>query len=199
MQRRSVLAGLAWLGLVPPPAATARPVQRTPVLLAPWGGPRGGVLPFGRYLPADLLPALQQAITLYRAELAAITHNPQPPSFENTVAALEDAGRAHSRVVSQYCVHTSTMNDAAMQQIERDTAPLLAAVNDKVTHDVALYERIQAVAAQRSSAGLSAEQQRLVWCYQRRHARQGAAPDAAAKARVQVIKLRPATRPPVPI
>ena len=154
MQRRNVLAGLAWLGLVPPSAATAQPAQRTPVRLAPCGAPHGGLGPFDRDLPADLRPALQQAITLYRAELAATsTHNPQPPSVENSVAALEDAGLAYSRLVSLHHVHASTMNGAAMQQIERDTAPLLAAVNDEVTQDVALYRCIQPMAAQRSGAG----------------------------------------------
>ena len=67
------------------------------------------------------------------------------------------------------------MSDAPMQQIKRDTGPLLAASDDEITHDVALFKRIQAVDAQRATAGLAPEQQRLIWYCQRRHARQGAA------------------------
>ncbi len=190
MQRRFFLGFFVWLGLAPRVRAAVLPPQPGQVLLAPWAGPHGGLPPFGRFQAADLAPALQQAITLYRAELAAITHNPQAPNFDNTVAALENAGRAYGRVLAMYYVHASTLNDAAMQQIERDSAPLLAAMDDEITHDAALFRRIQAVDAQRSSAGLSAEQQRLVWYYQRRHARNGAALDAASKARVAAINQR---------
>ena len=193
MHRRYFLAFFAWLGLAPRVRAAALQPQVGNVLLAPWAGPHGGLPPFGQFQATDLAPALQQAITLYRAELATISRNPRPATFDNTVAALENAGRTYGRVVAMYYVHSSTMNDAAMQQIERDTAPLLAAMDDEITHDAALFKRIQAVHAQGTSAGLSAEQQRLAWYHQRRHARQGAALDGASKARVQAINQRLAT------
>ncbi len=201
MHRRTLVGLLAGLGLAPPmraaavaPPAPPPPAQpRGSALLAPWAGPHGGLPPFGQFAPADLAPALQQAITLYRAEVAAIARNPHAPTFSNTVAALEDAGRAYGRVLSMYYVYASTMSDAPMQQIERDTAPLLAAMDDEITHDAALFKRLQAVAAQRASAGLTPEQQRLAWVYQRRHARQGAALAAPTKTRVEAINQRLAT------
>ena len=196
MQRRHFVGFLTWLGLAAPLRAAAPPPQaRSPVnaLLAPWAGPQGGLPPFGQFEPADLAPALQQAITLLRADVAAIVRNPHAPTFSNTVAALEDAGRAYGRVLSMYYVYATTMSDAPMQQIERDTAPLLAAIDDEITHDAALFKRLQAVDAVRANTGLTPEQQRLVWFYQRRHARQGAALAPATKARVEAINQRLAT------
>ena len=192
MRRRNFLGSVGSLGLASAVGATP-PAQPGGVLLAPWGGPHGGVPPFGRFRPRDLAPALQQAMALCRAEIAAIAANPAPPTFDNTLVALEEAGRTYDRVMAMYRVYASTMNDAPMQQIERDTAPLLAAFRDEIVHDAALFARIKAVYEHRADGGLTGEQQRLAWYYHQQHARHGAALDAAQKSRAQAINQRLAT------
>ena len=62
-------------------------------LLAPWPGPYGGVPPFDRFRPADLRPALEQAMAEGLREIDRIADDPAPPSFRNTIEALEGAGR----------------------------------------------------------------------------------------------------------
>ena len=101
-------------------------------LLAPWSGPFGGVPPFDQAKVEDFKPALLAGIEADRVEIAAIADNPAPPDFENTIAALEDAGRALNRVSTVYGVYASTMSDKAMQAVEMEMAPVLAAFSDEV-------------------------------------------------------------------
>lgn len=192
MRRRALLGSAGSIGLIYLAGASAR-ASTEDALLAPWGGPHGGLPPFGRFTPAELQPALQKAMLLQRAEVAAITDNPAAPNFANTIAALEDSGRVYGRVNAMYSVCTSTMNDKPMQLIQSDTEPMLAAFSDELSHDAKLFARIQAVYDQRNSAGLTPEQQRLVEVRWRAHVREGAALDGAGKARAEAINQRLAT------
>jgi peptidyl-dipeptidase Dcp len=162
-------------------------------LLAPWTGAHGGFPPYDQVTTAALKPALLQGMDLQRAELAAIAHATDAPTFANTIAALEDAGRPFSRVARLFGVLTSTMNDAPMQALETELAPLLAAFGDEITQNAALFARIKAVYDGRADAQLTPEQLRLVETLYRAFARQGAALDAPAKARLKEINGRLAT------
>ena len=162
-------------------------------LLAPWSGPYGGVPPFDRAKVEDFKPALLAAIEENRAEIADIAHNAAPPTFENTIAALEDAGRALHRASTVYGVFTSTLSDAAMQAVEMEMAPVLAAFADEVVHNAALFERIRVIYEQREKSELTAEQKRLSWVVYRNFARNGAALDREGKARLAIINQRLAT------
>ncbi|MDQ3369881.1 MAG: hypothetical protein M3680_31065 [Myxococcota bacterium] len=82
-----------------------------PALIAPWSGPHGGVPPFARVEVADFKPAVLAAMDQLRAELRAIASAAAPPTFDNTIAAYEDAGRAYTRVLTIYGTYTATMSD----------------------------------------------------------------------------------------
>jgi len=163
------------------------------ILLAPWTGPYGGVPPFDKAKVDDFKPALLAGIEANRAEIAAIANNSEPPDFANTIAALEDSGRALHRVGVVFGVFASTLNDKAMQAVEMEMAPVLAAFADEVIHNAALFERVQAVYEARETSGLTLEQQRLVWVVYRNFARHGAALNDADKARLAAINQRLAT------
>jgi peptidyl-dipeptidase Dcp len=156
-------------------------------LLAPWTGPHGGFPRFDKFKPANVKPALMKAMDLHRAEISAIATAKQPATFENTIAALEDSGRPLGRVASVFNVYRSTMNDKAMQQIEQDMAPILAAFQDEITQNAQLFARIKAVHDDRHAAKLLPEQLRLVEVVYRNFARQGAALGATGKARLKEI------------
>ncbi|HEX3762170.1 MAG TPA: M3 family metallopeptidase [Kofleriaceae bacterium] len=162
-------------------------------LLAPWTGPHGGFPRFDRVRVADFKPSLLAAMDLHRAEIAAIAGSPEPPAFDNTIAALERAGRPFGRAVAVFGVYTSTMADAEVRQIEQDMAPVFAAFADEVVQNAPLFARIQAVHAGRHAAGLTAEQLRLVEVLYRSFERQGAALAAADKARLAEINGQLAT------
>lgn len=160
------------------------------LLLAPWSGPYGGVPPFDSVKVEDFKPALLEGIERNRAEIAAIATHPAPPTFDNTIAALEDAGRALGRASTVYGVYSSTMNDKAMQGVETEMAPVLAAFSDEVIHDAALFARVKTVYDARETSGLTPEQQRLVWVVTRNFVRHGAALASEDKARLAAINQR---------
>ncbi|HSK02687.1 MAG TPA: M3 family metallopeptidase [Kofleriaceae bacterium] len=162
----------------------------TEPLLAPYAGPHGGVPAFDEIKPADFKPSILKAMDLQRKEIAAITQVQAPPTFDNTIAALEDSGRALVRATTLLGVYTTAMNDGAMQAIETELAPILAAYADEVVQNAALFARIEAVHDARAGSQLSPEQQRLVEVVYRNFARRGAALGAKEKARLGQINTK---------
>jgi peptidyl-dipeptidase Dcp len=156
-------------------------------LLAPWTGPHGGFPRFDKLKVANFKPSLLKAMDLSRADIAAIAGAKEPATFENTIAAMEDAGRPLNRASSVFGVYRSTMNDKTMQALETEMAPLYAAFQDEITQNEALFARIKAVYDGRASAKLTPEQLRLVEVIYRNFARQGAALSAKDKVRMKEI------------
>jgi peptidyl-dipeptidase Dcp len=159
-------------------------------LLAPWTGPHGGAPPFDQVRVETFKPALLEAMARNRAELAAIAADPDPPTFANTIEAMERGGRALGRVGALFGVWTSTLNDKPMQAVEQEMSPILAAFQDEVIQNAALFARVKAVYDARQSAGLTGEQQRLTRAVYRQFARQGAALDEGRKTRMAAINQR---------
>ncbi len=159
-------------------------------VLAPWVGPHGGGPAFDQVKVEHFAPALEEAMVRYRAEIAAIAENPAPPSFANTLEAMERSGRDYRQATSLMGTFTSTMNTPAMQAVQREAAPKLAAFRDEIMHNRPLFERIRAVYEARETSGLSAEQQRLTDVIWRRFTRQGAALPDAEKHRLAEINQR---------
>ena len=178
---RHVLPLLMTTALITTAAAADNP------LLRPWSGSFGGVPPFDQASPALLAPALEQGMALHLQELQAIADNPAPATFENTIAAMERSGRALDRAATVYYIYGSTLSDDAVQQVERDIEPKLAAFRDRITQNEKLFGRIATVYASRESSGLTPEQQRLTWLVHNNFVRAGAKLDASAKQRLGAI------------
>lgn len=162
-------------------------------LLIPWAGPFGGLPPLDRVTPAALEEAAHAAIDQKRAEVRAIADNPAPPDFENTMAALEDSGRALARVMCLYMVHRNSASVGEMPAVAQRLAPLMSALDDEIAHDDRLHARIETVWEGRGAAGLDAQQRRLVEVVRQRMARRGAGLAAPAKARLAEINAGLAT------
>ncbi|HLA10193.1 MAG TPA: M3 family metallopeptidase [Pyrinomonadaceae bacterium] len=156
-------------------------------LLAKWEGPYGGVPPFDKVKVELFKPALEAALAERLAEIEKIAANPEAPNFENTIAALERAGRTFERVTAVYGVWGGTMASAEFQAVQREMAPRLAAASDQITQNEALFNRIKAVYNSPEKAKFSPEQQRLSWLYNTNFVRAGAQLDAKAKARLSTI------------
>ena len=114
-------------------------------LLAPWSGPYGGVPPFDKVKVEQFKPALEAAMAEQLAEIDTIANDPAPPSFENTLAALERSGRTLDRVSNMFGVYSSTMSTPDFQAVEQEMAPKLAAFSDQITQNEKLFKRIAAV------------------------------------------------------
>jgi peptidyl-dipeptidase Dcp len=156
-------------------------------VLAPWGDLRGGVPPFDKVKTEHFIPALETAMAEKRADVAAIENDPAPPTFANTLEALEASGERLTRASRIYNVFTSTMNTKEMREVESWASPKMAALRDEITQNGALFARIKAVYEGRAAAGLNAEQLRLVEQVYDRFVRQGAALSAEDKAALAAI------------
>ncbi|HVR44293.1 MAG TPA: M3 family metallopeptidase [Thermoanaerobaculia bacterium] len=156
-------------------------------LLAEWSGPYGGVPPFDRVEVEHFVPALEAAMAENLAEVERMAANPAPPTFENTITAMERTGRTLDRVGTAYGVWSSTMSGPEFQQVQREMAPKLAAFSDRITQNEALFRRIESVWESPDKAKLTPEQQRLVWLYHNNFVRAGARLEPAAKARLSEI------------
>ena len=132
-------------------------------VLAPWGGPHGGGPAFDQVRVEHFAPALDEAMARYRAEIAAIAENPEPPSFANTLEALERSGRDYRQATSLMGTFTSTMNTPAMQAVQREAAPKLAAFRDEIMHNRPLFERIRAVFEARAWPASTPTSARTSW------------------------------------
>ena len=159
-------------------------------LLEAWAGPHGGVPPFDQVRVEDFQPALEAAMAEQLAEVDAIANDPAPPTFENTLAALEGSGRTLSRVSAVYGVFSGTMSTPEFKAVEREMAPKLAAFRDRIVQNAALFKRIAAVYEAREGSGLDAEQKRLAWNRYTNFVRAGAALDAPAKERLSQVNQR---------
>jgi peptidyl-dipeptidase Dcp len=156
-------------------------------LLAKWEGPYGGVPPFNRVEIPLFKPALEAAMAEQLAEIQKIANDPAPPDFENTIAALERSGGTLDRVSTLYSIWGSTMASPEYQVVQREMAPRLAAFNDQITQNEALFKRIEAVYNSPAKAKLKPEQQRVTWLYYTNFVRAGARLDANAKKRLSEI------------
>ena len=165
-----------------PEAATAAPL---PPLLAPWEGPFGGVPPFDRVDVASIEAQMRAAMELAVVEVARIATQEAPPTFDNTLAALELAGAPLSRVNVMYSLWTSNFSDEQVREIEGRLEPELAAHADRIYQDPQLFARVKAVYDGRDS--LDPEAKRLTEVVYNDFVRAGAALDEAQRARVAAI------------
>ncbi|HEY0479182.1 MAG TPA: M3 family metallopeptidase [Kofleriaceae bacterium] len=178
----------------PPPSAhdaAAAEVQRLTQLasqdplLAPWPGPHGGVPPWDK-VKVDAFPkAFETGIALTLAEVDVIAENPEPPTFDNTFAALEDIGRHAGRAETLFGVLSGNLSTPEVQAVDKAWSPRMAAARDKITFNDKLFRRVTAVYAARDQ--LDPEKRRLVELRYERLIKAGAKLSAAEKAKVGAI------------
>jgi peptidyl-dipeptidase Dcp len=151
-------------------------------LLAPWSAPYG-LPPFAALAPEHFAPALEHAMREQRGELAVIAQDPAAPSFANTVAAFDRAGRLLEQVGAVFYALTASATSPVLEAVQRQMAGPLAAHRNAVYMDRALFARVQAVHASRHSAGLDAQAVRLVERVHLDFLRAGAALQGASQTR----------------
>ena len=154
-----------------------------------WSTPFGAP-PFSRIKSEHFMPAYERAFAEHEAEIAAIAGQTAPPTFENTVVALENAGRALQRVDDVFGQLVGTDSNDTLLRIERDISPRTAAHWNKVRMHEGLFARIDALYRARESLGLTPEQTRVLERHHTKQRREGAALDPSKKQRLAVIVER---------
>ena len=122
--------------------------------------------PFDQIGVEHYLPAFQRGMADQRAEVAAIAADPEPPSFENTLVALERSGRLLERVSAVFFNQASSDTNPEVERVQEEVAPKLAAHSDVIHLDPALFARIDELHRNRDGLGLDAES---LWLLERYH------------------------------
>ncbi len=149
--------------------------------------------PFDKIRNEDYVPAFEKGMAEKLAEVDAIVANPDKPTFDNTIVALERSGATLTRVNMAFFNLTSSNTNPALDAIERDMAPRLAAHNDAILLNPKLFARIDALYAARDTLGLDAESARLLWRYHQDFVRAGAQLPESSKATLRALNADIAT------
>jgi len=158
-------------------------------LLSDWIG-EFALPPFAAIRDEDFSPAFDRALQEARAAIAAIGANPEPPTFDNTVAAMELAEGLLDRVSGVFYNLAGADSTPAREALQRDLAPKMAAFSSEVTMNAALFARIEALWAAREGLGLTAERARVLELYRQMFVRAGAGLKGADRGRMSAIKER---------
>jgi peptidyl-dipeptidase Dcp len=143
------------------------------VLLRDWDRPFG-MPPLDVVRDEDFAPAFEAALAEARANVDALAADPAPPTYANTIEALERAERRLDRVCAIFFNRAGAHTNDAIEALQRDLSPRLAAHHSETTMNAALFARIDALAARRGELGLSPEQDRVLELYHRMFVRAGA-------------------------
>jgi len=133
-----------------------------------------GMPPFDLIRDEHYLPAYEQGMADRLAEIEAIANNPESPTFENTIVAMERGGELLNRVTRVFGNLNSAHTNPQMQEVQKIVAPLLAAHEDAIFLNGLLFERIEALHRDRENLGLDAESLRLLERYHIDFVRAGA-------------------------
>lgn len=159
-------------------------------LLAPWAGPYNGVPPLDKVKIEDFKPAIEDAIAENTKEIERIAFSSCTPTFENTIEALERSGKTLSRVLNPYYIWQSSMNSETYEPVEQEMEPKIAAFQDRIVQNEALFERIKAVHNASSHSKQTSEQKRLTSIYYLNFVLAGAALDTASKQKVAELNQK---------
>ena len=144
------------------------------ILLQKYAGPYQGVPQFDKVTLADLEPALDIAIADNLADIDAIANNPEKPTFENTIVALEASGDALNRLFPYYGIWANNNSSPEFRKLQGKLLQKFSVMSSKITQNKALFERVQAVYKSDEFKSLTAEEQRITWMRYNGFARNGA-------------------------
>jgi peptidyl-dipeptidase Dcp len=158
-------------------------------LLRDWDTPFG-IAPFAEIDDSHFAPAFEAALDEARANIRAIADNPEPPTFANTIAALELADEKLEKVLGVFFNLAGSDSNPAREALQRDFSPRLAAYATEITQNAALFARIDDLWARRDRLGLDAEEARVLMLKRRGFVRAGAQLQGDAKARMAAVTER---------
>ena len=146
-----------------------------------------GVPPFELIKVEHFVPAYQEAVKQHNEEIAAIVNNPEVPTFENTIEALELSGKLLSQVKYTFNNLNASLTNEEMQNVAKEVAPLLSKHSDDISLNIDLFKKVKAVYNQKDELELTPEQQRLLEVKYKDFERGGANLDAEKQEKLRKI------------
>ena len=148
----------------------------------PYGAPQ-----FDKIKVEHYKPAFEAGISEAKAEIDAITSNPEAPDFENTIEALEFSGETFNNVASIFFNLLEADTSDEMQALAEEITPALTEYEMYVSLNEPLFERVKAVYEQRESLGLKKDQMRLLEKTYKGFIRSGAGLNEEAKQKYSAL------------
>lgn len=154
-----------------------------------------GTPDFDRIKVEHYEPAFLKGIEQQNEEIKAIVENPEEPSFENTIVALDNSGEILARVSGVFFALTEADTNDEMMALEAKIAPMLSEHSDNTFLNQDLYKRVAAVHAQEEAGKiqLTTEQHYLLDKYYKEFVRSGAGLDAQKQERLREINKQLST------
>jgi peptidyl-dipeptidase Dcp len=149
--------------------------------------------PFDKIKDSDYQPAIEAGMAQQREEVRAIAENPDPPTFENTLVALENSGQLFNRVMMVFNGVAGANRSPELEKLQETEAPKLAAHRDAIFLDSKLFHRVDTIYQQRESLKLDPESLRLVEYYYREFVHAGANLSDADKAELKKLNEEEST------
>ena len=118
--------------------------------------------PFPEIKNVHFLPAFREAIKTGETEVNAVAENKAEPTFENTIEALDRAGKLLGRTAGIFFNLVSAETSDELQQIAQEVSPIITKFQNDITLNPVLFERIKTVYNQRNFLSLNAEQKTLL-------------------------------------
>lgn len=118
--------------------------------------------PFSEINDGHFLPAIKNLIAITKKEIAAIVDDPDPPTFKNTVEALENTGMQLERATSIFFNLNSAETNPKIQEIAQEVSPLLSDFNNDLLLNEELFAKVKTVYESRNDITLNGEQQMLL-------------------------------------
>ena len=145
------------------------------------------VPPFDKIKVEHYVPAIKEGIKQQQKAIESIVSNPESPTFENTVEALESSGALVTKVKNIFDVLKASMTNDAMQEAAKEMEPLVSKNEDDINLNEKLFARIKTLYEQKEKINLSGEQNRLLERYYKDFVRGGANLDPEKKAKLRKI------------
>ena len=185
----AAVIALAAFALQAQPAAP--PERQNPLFTAsplPFQAP-----PFNVIKDTDYQPAIEEGMKRQLVEIDAIANDPAPPTFANTIEAMERSGALLTRAAKIFFNLTQSNTNDAFQKIEAEESPKLSAHQDSIYMNPKLFARVKALYDKRAGSGLDAESQYLIERYYKNFIRAGAQLNDADQATLRALNQEEST------
>ena len=148
---------------------------------------------FSKIKDSDYLPALLAGMAQQKREVLQIANNPAPPTFANTVVAMERSGQLLERANLAFSAVNGANTNDTLQATDTKTAPLFAAHNDFIYLNAKLFQRFKTLHDQQASLNLNPEQAKLLDVYYKGFVHAGAELQPAQQAQLKAMNERLST------
>ncbi|HET7570591.1 MAG TPA: peptidyl-dipeptidase Dcp [Gammaproteobacteria bacterium] len=147
---------------------------------------------FNKIKDSDFKPAIEAGMKQQLAEVEKIADNPKPPTFKNTLVALEKSGQLLNHATAVFYLLTGANTDPTLQKVQKEVAPELAAHYDAIFLNPKLFARVKAIYEKRDQLKLDPESQRLIVYYYKEFVHAGANLSKADSARLKKLNEKEA-------